>query len=389
MIETDTIDTLEHKIEKAFKKEFLEEPTVLVFSPGRINIIGEHTDYNEGFVLPASINLGIVVAIKPSSQNQCTVHAVDKNEYIYFKPEDNLKPIEKGGWKNYVLGIVIELKKRDIHLPYFDMVFGGNIPGGAGLSSSASLENAVIFALNSLFNLKLSKQEMVLISQSAEHNSVGVQCGIMDQYASMNGRENEAIFLDCKTNIATYVEINFTDYELVLINSNVKHNLSEDSYNDRRITCEKIIRLLGKKSLREVNISMLDEIKDVITDEEYQMCIYVIQENERVLKALKTLKSNDIEQLGKLLFESHEGLKTQYQISCEELDFLVDEAKKHPYVIGSRMMGGGFGGCTINLVQSGKSACFIETVSKEFTARFGKDCTPIEVKISDGTRTIN
>ena len=389
MIETDTIDTLELKIKEAFEQEFSGETPLLIFSPGRINIIGEHTDYNQGFVLPASINLGIVIGINSSSQDQSTVVALDKNEHLHFNPKEDLTPIKKGGWKNYVLGIVIELKKRGVELPCFNIAFGGNVPGGAGLSSSAALENGIVFALNEFFRLELSKQEMILISQRAEQKYVGVHCGIMDQYASMFGKENHVISLDCKTNVAQYVTLNLMGYEFLLINTNVKHELSEGNYNDRRYTCESVVKKLGKSSLREVTIPILNTIKNEITEEEYQMCLYVVEENQRVIECRKALESGDIGKVGKLLFESHKGLKTQYRVSCRELDFLVDEAKKHPDVIGARMMGGGFGGCTVNLIQAGKSDGFLKKVTQNFETAFGKKCTPIQIKITDGTRVIN
>ena len=373
-------------VKASFLEKFQTNP-ILLFSPGRINIIGEHTDYNDGYVFPAAVNKGIVAAIGKSDSKMSVVHALDKNERIEFSL-DNIKPLEKESWVNYVLGVVSEIQKKGKNLNNFNIVFGGDIPGGAGMSSSAALENSIVFGLNELFNLELTKQEMIFISQKAEHNYVGVKCGIMDQYASMFGIKNNALLLDCRTIEAKPFEINFKDHELVLINTNVKHSLSDSAYNDRRSVCENIASMLNIKALRDASENDLLTIKNKVSEANYQKALYVIQENERAVKASKAIQENDISTLGKLIYQSHKGLQTQYKVSCDELDFLVDQAKLNGNVAGARMMGGGFGGCTINLIKKDASKNFQETVSKNYKNKFNTDCSVYAVKLSNGTELI-
>lgn len=375
------------KVKRSFKDLFKAKP-LIVFSPGRINLIGEHTDYNDGFTFPAAINKGISLAISKSDINTSKVYALDMDEFYQFNIE-SIKPIKDGGWKNYVLGVVAELQKLGKHLGSFNSVFAGDIPGGAGLSSSAALENSFVYGLNELFDLDLSKKEMILVSQKAEHNFAGVKCGIMDQYASMFGVKKSALLLDCRTVESQTYKIDFKDYELMLINSNVKHDLSESAYNDRREVCEKISNLLDIDALRDATQEDLYQIKAIITYEDYQKGLYVINENNRVKQFSEAIKKDDIEALGDLLYQSHEGLSKNYKVSCAELDFLVDSAKENPYVLGARMMGGGFGGCTINLVKKEKFKNFKKEVSKKFRKTFEKDCSVYRVKLSQGTHIIN
>ena len=300
-----------------------------MFSPGRINLIGEHTDYNDGFAFPAAINKGIALAISKSNSNTSNVYAFNKEELYEFKIE-NLKPLEGGGWRNYVLGVVAELQKIGKQVGNFNSLFAGNIPGGAGMSSSAALENSFVFGLNELFDLGLTKNEMILVSQKAEHNFAGVKCGIMDQYASMFGVKKSALLLDCRTVESQPYKINFKDYKLMLINSNVKHDLSESAYNDRREVCEKVSKLLNVAALRDASKEDLNRIKTDITDEDYQKALYVINENIRVKQFSEAIKKDDIDALGDLLYQSHEGLSTKFKVSCKELDFLVDQRKNKP-----------------------------------------------------------
>jgi galactokinase len=375
--------TLIQNIENSFKQRFNNQP-ILVSSPGRINIIGEHTDYNEGFVLPAAIDKGIVSAIGKSVNKQCSVYAFDVNESYEFSTE-NIQSIPNGNWRNYVIGVVAELQKKDIKIPPFNLVFGGDIPKGAGLSSSAALENSIVFGLNELFNLGLSKTDMILISQHAEHNYVGVRCGIMDQYASMFGEENHALLLDCRTNKSSSIKIDFKGYQLVLINSNVNHNLVDAEYNKRRNVCEKVAGLLCIKALRDATEESLFKVKSEISESDYQKALYIVQENQRVQKAAQMIMDNNISGLGELLFEAHLGAKDQFKISCKELDFLVEMAKSHPDVIGARMMGGGFGGCTINIVKNESVSAFIKEMSERYLSAFGFTCMSYLVKLSEGT----
>lgn len=374
-------------IKDSFIEKFKAEP-VLIFSPGRINIIGEHTDYNDGFVFPAAVDKGIYAAIQISDSNTSFAYAADKDETIEFSLNE-LKPMAQGCWQNYVLGVISEIQNRSKTIDNFNIVFGGDIPGGAGMSSSAALENSVVYGLNEIFNLELSKNEMILISQKAEHNYVGVKCGIMDQYASMFGIENHALLLDCRTIKSKPFEINFKDHELILINTNVKHSLSDSAYNDRRSVCESISEMLKVKALRDATEFDLESIKDKVTPENYQKALYVIQENERAVRASKAMEQDDLETLGKLIYASHEGLQNQYKVSCNELDFLVEQAKLNGYVLGARMMGGGFGGCTINLVAKQESENFKKQAASAYKNKFNKECSIYAVKLSEGTHLIN
>ena len=374
------------QVKRSFKEQFKTKPLV-VFSPGRINLIGEHTDYNDGFAFPAAINKGIVLAISKSDSKESYVFAFNKNEIHKFETK-HIKPLKNGGWRNYILGVVAELGVLGMEVESFNAVFAGNIPGGAGMSSSAALENSFVYGLNKLFNLGLSKHDMILVSQKAEHNFAGVKCGIMDQYASMFGLKKSALLLDCRTIESQPYKIDFKDYKLMLINTNVKHDLSESEYNDRREVCEKVSGLLHLDALRDASKEDIDRIKSNISDGDYQKALYVINENHRVKQFSEAIKNGDIKALGNLLYQSHEGLSTKYKVSCKELDFLVDRAKENPNVIGSRMMGGGFGGCTINLVKKDEFKTFKKEVSKKFKAAFEYDCDVYSVKLSRGTQII-
>jgi galactokinase len=373
-------------VKTQFIKIFKTDP-ILVFSPGRINIIGEHTDYNGGFVFPAAVDKGIVAAIQKSDAGFCTAIALDLESIIEFAL-DKLKPSKEGSWENYVFGVVAEIQNRNKVVGDFNIIFKGNIPGGAGMSSSAAIENSVVFGLNELFDLGLTKIEMILISQKAEHNYVGVKCGIMDQYASMFGIKNNALLLDCRTMESKPYEIDFKDHQLLLINTNVKHSLSDSAYNDRRSACESVAEILKIETLREASEEDLEKIIDKVTPENYQKALYVIQEIERTQKAATAIEENDLVTLGALIYASHNGLQHQYKVSCTELDFLVAQAKKNKHVLGARMMGGGFGGCTINLVAKSEAAAFAEVASKAFKNKFNNECSVYFVELSDGTRLV-
>jgi len=369
------------KITSLFKEHFATKP-IIIRSPGRINLIGEHTDYNEGFVFPAAINYAIYAAIQKSDSAVCKAIAIDQNEAFEFSLS-NIHRIENGGWRNYILGVVAEIQKKGLPLEPFNLVFGGDIPIGAGLSSSAALENSLAMGLNQLLDLGMTKQEMISVSQKAEHHFALVQCGIMDQYASMFGKQNKALFLDCRTLESKEYELRLGNYQLLLINTNVKHSLNESAYNNRRETCERVATMLGVKALRDANETELSNLKNQLYGEEYQQALYVIQENERVQKAANAIEENNLQALGNLLFASHAGLKNQYQVSCSELDFLVDLAKADTAVLGARMMGGGFGGCTINLIQSDKLAAFKEKAQKAYRKTFDIDCSFYDVQLSE------
>ena len=373
---------------KTFFTEHFKQQPLMIFSPGRINIIGEHTDYNKGFVFPAAINKGIVAAIQKSDSKISKIHALDLNASIEVS-KDTLKPAKKGSWQNYVLGIISEIKKTKKIIGNFNLVFKGNIPSGAGMSSSAAIENAIVFALNELFDLGFTKEEMIFISQKAEHNYVGVNCGIMDQYSSMFGKTDHALLLDCRSLKSIPYKIDFNNYQFLLINTNVKHSLSDSAYNDRRAVCESVSALLNAQSLRDVTIEQLKTIRGKVKDDNYQKSRYVIEEIERTKQAGKAIENNDLEMLGRLLFESHDGLSKLYKVSCNELDYLVDKAKANKNILGARMMGGGFGGCTINLIAKSEVDNFTKKISKTYLDIFGKPCSIYNIKLSNGTHLID
>ncbi|WP_268223315.1 galactokinase [Sinomicrobium oceani] len=384
-----TTEALTTRIQSIFREKHGTAP-LMVQSPGRINIIGEHTDYNDGFVLPGAIDRYIICAIaKNDTANQCSVYAADMEEDCTFSLHD-VKPSDKGSWKNYVLGVVAEIRKKGEQLSGFDIVFGGNIPKGSGLSSSAALENSIAFGLNSLFGLGMSRKEMMLLSQKAEHNFVGVQCGIMDQFASMQGQEDHVLLLDCRTLDFRPVQIDLGDYEILLINTNVKHSLADSAYNDRRNACEAGVKALRTvfpeiRALRDATEDHLDRIKNQIPEEVYTQCLYVIQENNRVQQAIEAIAQHNIGQLGALLFASHNGLQHQYQVSCPELDFLVEKARENPAIQGSRMMGGGFGGCTINIIKKGAAEAFVDSLREEYVRTFDKEPDTYSLALTKGT----
>ncbi len=381
------VKALLNDVKETFIAMFKKEP-LLVFSPGRINLIGEHTDYNDGFVFPAAVDKGVVAAIHRSNMSQSMAIALDLHSSIVFDL-DKIKPSKEKSWENYVLGVVAEIKKRGKVLGNFNIVLKGNIPEGAGMSSSAALENSVALGLNELFQLGLSKAEIIFVSQKAEHNYVGVNCGIMDQYASMYGIKDTALHLDCRTIKAKPYTIDFKDHQLMLINTNVKHSLSDSAYNDRRSACERVSKILGATALRDVTEADLEQIEERISAENYQKALYVIQENERTINAAKAIENGDLRTLGQLMYQSHDGLSNQYKVSCEELDFLVEQAKENPNVLGARMMGGGFGGCTINLVAKKAVEGFAESVSVAYAKKFNRECSVYFVALSDGAHIID
>ncbi len=373
-------------VRQYFQQEFSTEP-ILVFSPGRINLIGEHTDYNDGFAFPAAVDKGIYMAVGKSYNSHSKAIALDVSEDFEFTL-NNIEPIQNGGWRNYIVGVVAEIQKEGIIIPNFNCAFSGDIPVGSGMSSSAALENSVVFALNELFELGLSKNQMIYISQRAEHNYAGVKCGIMDQYASMFGQENSALLLDCRSVTSDAFEIDFKDYELMLINSNVKHALTDSAYNDRRAICEKISAFLDISALRDISIEALEKSKNDITTSDYRKVSYVVEEIDRVHQFKGAIGTNDLTKIGSLIYASHEGLSQKYQVSCEELDFLVDATKSNQNILGARMMGGGFGGCTINLIHKNEIESFSELICDLYRKEFEKECSIYRVKLSQGTHRI-
>lgn len=378
---------MKDKITGTFKEKFSVQPEVFR-SPGRINILGEHTDYNEGFVLPAAIDKNIYVAISKREDNQVHLFACDFNEH-FTTDTSQIKPANIQ-WPNYILGVVDQLQKHGHSIGGFNLVIDGDIPIGAGLSSSAAVECAVIFALNSVFKLGLSRLDMAPLAQKAEHVFAGVNCGIMDQFASLFGKKGHAIKLDCRSLNYEYIPTNMEGYKIILFNTNVKHNLASSEYNNRRKQCEEGVAVISQnhpkvKSLRDVDMNMLNKYVTTLDPLVFKRCKYVVQENERLLGACEDLKLSDIQALGIKMYETHEGLRKEYEVSCKELDFLVDYVKAIPAVAGARMVGGGFGGCTINLVQEEAVEKIISNISAVYEAAMGLTLTTYKVSIENGT----
>jgi len=381
---------MEEIIRKSFKEKFKANPQ-LFKSPGRINLIGEHTDYNDGFVLPASVDKAIYFAVAPNKLNKFRLFAYDLKEYF----EVSITQIEprKGKWTNYILGVVMEILNSGKIVPGFDCLFGGNVPLGAGMSSSAAIECGIAFALNEVFNFGYSKLDMVKLSQKAEHDFAGVKCGIMDQFAVMFGDCNKVIKLDCRSLDYEYFPFNMENYLLVLVNTGVKHSLADSEYNARRAQCEEGVNVLqthdgSVKSLRDVSIDLLELFESEFDPVTFKRCLYVIQENNRLQFACDALKNNDFELFGQYMYGSHEGLRDMYEVSCKELDDLVEIAKQTTGVLGARMMGGGFGGCTINLVEKSAVPLFEKTVNKKYKTPEGHPPEIYKVKIESGTKIL-
>lgn len=382
---------MKEKIKTLFIKKFSVEP--LIFrSPGRVNILGEHTDYNEGFVLPAAIDKYIYIAISKRTDNEVNLYAADFNEQ--FSTDINNIQRSSTQWANYILGVVDQLQKKGFTLTGFNAVVDGDVPIGAGLSSSAAVECASIFALNHVFDLGLSKMDMTLMAQKAEHTYAGVNCGIMDQFASMFGKAGHAIKLDCRSLEYEYVPLKLDGYKIVLLNTNVKHNLASSEYNIRRQQCESGVSLVNKhqpgvKSLRDVTLNMLRQYVEPVDPLTYQRCKYVVEENNRLIEACKDLQQGNIKSLGEKMFRTHNGLSYFYQVSCRELDFLVAYVSNLSYVAGARMMGGGFGGCTINLVEENKVDELISNISKVYEQEMKLPLTAYMAVTGNGSEYCN
>lgn len=359
-------------------------------SPGRINLIGEHTDYNDGFVVPAAIDKEIIFAIAPSVDSTSRIIALNPDQQIEVDLK-NPQPVKSPAWANYVLGVIRQLLDRGYQLKPFVCVFGGNIPAGSGLSSSAALECGFAYALQQLNALDtLSKVDLAMIGQWSEHNFVGVKCGIMDQFANMMGKEDQVIQLDCRYMEHRYLPMPRGEYSIVLFNSGVKHSLASSEYNMRRAECEEGVHILQKKypaikSLRDVASGTLEENRSLFPDNVFNRCSYVASEIERVQAASANLVAGDIHSFGKKMYETHAGLSALYKVSCRELDFLVELAGNFKDVIGSRMMGGGFGGCTINIISNRSMDTIISNIREKYINQFHITPEVYTVKITDGT----
>ncbi len=371
------------KIKQQFSERFGAAGT-LYASAGRINLIGEHTDYNGGFVFPGAIDKVIMAEIKPNGTDKVRVFSIDIDDYAEFGLNEEDAPSQQ--WAKYIFGVCREVIKRGGIVKGFDAVFAGNVPLGAGLSSSAALESCFAFALNDLFNgNSIDKFELAKIGQSTEHNYCGVNCGIMDQFASVFGKKDHLMRLDCRSLEYEYFPFKLDGYKLVLVDSKVKHELVDSPYNKRRASCEHVAKTLGIETLRDAELADLDRIKDQISEEDYKRAKYVIEEKQRVLDVCDALQRGDYDTVGDRMYKTHEGMSKLYEVSCEELDYLNDIAKECG-VTGSRIMGGGFGGCTINLVKDELYDHFIATAKEKFNAKYGHEPQVYEVIVSNGAR---
>lgn len=373
-----------------FQKIYGGDNAEVYTSPGRINLIGEHTDYNGSFVFPGAIDKGMIAAIRFNGTDKVRAYAIDLNESAEFGL--NEEDLPKEGWAKYIFGVCLEIIKRGGFVKGFDTVFTGDVPLGAGMSSSAALESTFVFALNDLLNLGIDKFELARIGQSTEHNYVGVKCGIMDQFASIFGQKGHLIRLDTKSMEYAYFPFDPKGYKMVLLDTVVKHELASSAYNKRRESCEEAARTIAKRHpevafLRDASLEMLEEAKADISEEDYMRAKYVIEETQRVKDVSDALERGDYETVGQKMFETHHGMSKLYEVSCEELDFLNDVAREHG-VTGSRVMGGGFGGCTINLVKNELYDSFIQDAKAQFLAKYGHEPKVYDVVISDGARKL-
>ena len=379
----------EQQVKKAFEEKFGATPR-LFFSPGRINLIGEHVDYNDGFVMPAAIDKGVVFAVAPNNTSKLRVHSIDMKEDL----EVELSKIEKKeGWPNYILGVVDQFQKRGLPLQGFDVVFGGNLPSGAGLSSSAAVECGLATALNTIFDLKLDRVAIAQLSQKAEHTFPGVNCGIMDQFANMMGEKDHVLLLDCTSLEYKALPLQIPGYVIMLINSKVSHSLASGEYNIRRRQCEEGLAILKQHypqaaSFRDITPEQVKQVKEHLDADVYRRCLYVTEEITRTQAAASLLQQNKIQEFGQLMFATHEGLSKLYDVSCPELDFLVEQAHQHPGIIGSRLMGGGFGGCTINITKADEAETIAAAISEVYTTKFKHAPEVYIMQTGDGTYEI-
>ncbi len=372
-----------------FKSIFAKNPKHIFLSPGRINIIGEHIDYNDGFVLPAAVNKYVCIAISPSEDFNCKIVAIDLDAVFEFNINEKIVPNEKM-WVNYILGVINQFKEKKLIINGFNAVFSSTIPIGAGLSSSAAVECGFAFAINSLNNCKLTLETLALIGQKSEHTFVGVNCGIMDQFASVFGKKNKVIKLDCNTLEYKYYNGDLKNYTFLLLDSNVKHTHLTSGYNDRRIEVETGLKILKQhfkdvSTFRDCNEEMVLKLENTMGNLIFKRCLFVVKEIQRVKDAVIAFEESNFENLGRLMTQTHQGLSKDYEVSCEELDFLVESIATEKSVLGARMMGGGFGGCTINLVKKGEENQIVKRISKEYQLKFNIELKYYKIKISDGT----
>ncbi len=378
-------------VRSRFIKHFDGSTGAVYTSPGRINLIGEHTDYNGGFVFPGAVDKGIMAELKPNGTNKVRAYSINMKDMVEFGLNEEDAP--RTSWARYIFGVCREMIKRGVEVKGFNTAFAGDVPLGAGMSSSAALESTYAYALNDLFgDNKIDKFELAKVGQATEHNYCGVKCGIMDQFASVFGKKDHLIRLDCRSLEYQYFHFEPKGYRLVLVDSVVKHELASSAYNKRRQSCENVVAAIKQlhpevEFLRDADAAMLAEVKDKVSQEDYMRAEYVIEEIQRVLDVCEALERDDYETVGQKMYETHTGMSRLYEVSCEELDFLNDVAFDCG-VTGSRVMGGGFGGCTINLVKEELYSTFVEQVRKQYYEKFHKIAKIYDVVIGDGARRL-
>lgn len=384
--------TVAEKLPNTKLNDFISDATIVVRSPGRINLIGEHTDYNEGFVLPAAIDKAAYLAFTQREDEAINLFSLDLND----KYSSNIREFSptKKSWPNYILGVANQFRERGLLTKGFDAALTADVPIGAGLSSSAAVENAIGMALNESLKTNIDKLSLVKISQEAEHTYPGVMCGIMDMFASMFGKKNHVIKLDCRSLDYQYEPLEMEGYRILLIDTQVKHSLNETGYNNRREQCEEGVAMVQKhdpevKSLRDVTMEMLNQYVRPKDELIYKRCSYVLEENERLLKACDYLEQGNLKAFGQKMYESHEGLSKKYEVSCKELDFLVEQVRGREEVPGARMMGGGFGGCTINLVKEEAVNTIIEQVTSAYQKQMHLEAKAYITNIEGGTNLLS
>ncbi len=379
------------RVRSRFIKHFDGLTGSVYASPGRINLIGEHTDYNGGFVFPGAIDKGMIAELRPNGTDKVRAYSIDMKDYVEFGLNEEDAP--RTSWARYIFGVCREMIKRGVDVKGFNTAFAGDVPLGAGMSSSAALESTYAYALNDLFGEnKIDKFELAKVGQATEHNYCGVKCGIMDQFASVFGQEGSLIRLDCRSLEYQYFPFKPEGYRLVLLDSVVKHELASSAYNQRRQSCENVVAAIQKlhpevEYLRDADMAMLNEVKETVSAEDYMRAEYVIGEVQRVLDVCDALERGDYETVGAKMYETHYGMSRLYEVSCEELDFLNDIARECG-VTGSRVMGGGFGGCTINLVKDELYDAFIARAREAYREKYGKLPKVYDVVISDGSRKL-
>lgn len=378
-------------VRSRFIKHFDGSTGNVYASPGRINLIGEHTDYNDGFVFPGAVEQGMIAEIKPNGTRNVRAYSIDLKDYSEFSLDNEKGP--SASWARYIFGVCREMMALGVKVEGFNTAFSGDVPLGAGMSSSAALESVYAFAINDLWGEnKIEKMELARVGQRTEHKYLGCNCGIMDQFASVHGKKGYLMRLDCRSGEFSYFPWNPKGYKLVLVNSCIKHELVGSPYNDRRKSCENVAAAIAAKfpevkSLRDASYEQLDAVRAEVSEEDAKRANYVIGERERVLAVCDALEKDDYETVGKMMYETHQGLSKEYEVSCEEIDFLIDVAKEEG-VTGARIMGGGFGGCTINLISEELYANFVKVAVEKFQAKFGKKPVIIDVVIGDGARKL-